>query len=244
MAASRAAAPYESPALQAVIGPALRPGGLALTGRALNFCDLPPGAPVVDIGCGTGLTVDFLRQHHRLAAFGLDRSAIMLGRARQQSPGTPLVQAAATCLPFGDARLAAVICECVLSLVADTERLWRELTRVLAPGGYLVVTDVYVREPHNGRLLTSIAWDGCLKGARSRDWLLHRLRQSRLGLLVWEDHSRDLKRLAAQLAWAGLPLCGTGPFADDRAAGLDARRVIRHARPGYFLMVARKRGRR
>jgi len=63
---------YESPALQAVTGPALRPGGLELTRRSLALCDLPAGARVVDIGCGTGVTVHYLRRHCRLRAFGLD----------------------------------------------------------------------------------------------------------------------------------------------------------------------------
>ncbi|RPJ75981.1 MAG: methyltransferase domain-containing protein [Desulfobacteraceae bacterium] len=233
---------YESPALQAVTGPALRPGGLELTRRALGFCDLPAGARVVDIGCGTGVTVHFLRRHCRLEAFGLDRSSGMLGQVRQRDPGLPLVQGIATRLPFGDRRLAAVTCECVLSLVEDPDAALREFHRVLAPGGVLVVADVYARAPDHAGGLTSLPVTCCLKGAKSRDELAGRVQRSGFTLLVWEDHSQALKRLAAQLVFA----CGSLQAfwgAAGAAASVNAvPSAAPRARPGYFLAVARKEG--
>jgi arsenite methyltransferase len=233
---------YESPALQAVTGAALRPGGIELTRRALAFCDLPAGARVVDIGCGTGVTVHYLRRHCRLKAFGLDRSTGMLGQARQRNSGLPLTQGEATCLPFRDCGLSAVMCECVLSLLKDTDAALREFYRVLAPGGLLVLADVYARSPDHTGGLTSFPVTCCLKGAKSRDDLVGRMQKSRFTLLVWEDHSEALKRLAAQLVFA----CGslqalwgaTGAAASVNAVPSAASR----ARPGYFLAVARKEG--
>jgi len=231
---------YESPVLQAVTGSVLRPGGLDLTRRALAFCDLPAGARVADVGCGTGVTVHYLRRHRRLKAFGLDRSTGMLGRAGQRNPKLPLVQAEAARLPLKNGRLSAVTCECVLSLVEDAGAAWREFHRVLTPGGLLLLADVYVRSPEHTGELASIPATCCLKGATSRDDLVGRMQQSGFTLLVWEDHSEALKRLAAQLVFA----CGslqalwgvTG--ADTTVNPLPP--AVNRARPGYFLAVARK----
>ncbi len=229
---------YESPALQAVTGPALRPGGLELTRRALTFCDLPAGARVIDIGCGTGVTAHHLRRHCRLEAFGLDRSSGMLGQARQRDPGLPLVQGIATRLPFGDRRVAAVMCECVLSLVEDPAAALREFNRVLAPGGLLVVADVYARAPDPAEGLTSLPVTCCLKGAKSRDALVDRVQRSGFTLLVWEDHSLALKRLAAQLVFA----CGSLQAFWGAGSVSAVPSAAPRARPGYFLAVARKEG--
>jgi len=233
---------YESPRLQAVLGPALRPGGLELTRRALSFCDLPADSAVADIGCGTGMTAQFLRRNRRLKACGIDLSPVLLAKARRHAAGLPLIRGTANCLPFRRNCLSAVICECVLSLVADTGQAWRELHRVLVCGGYLVVADVYARAPEHARRLQSVFAAGCLRGARSREALVSRLDETGFSLLVWEDHSQDLKRLAAQLAFAGRPWQTFWQGAGEGVTRDDARAVIRSARPGYFLMVARKRG--
>jgi SAM-dependent methyltransferase len=234
---------YESPTLQAVMGPALRPGGLELSRRALSFCDLPDDSPVVDIGCGTGVTVGFLIRDCRLKACGLERSPAMLGQARNREPDLPLIQGTANRLPFRDNCLSAVLCECVLSLVEDTAGAWYELHRVLRAGGYLVVADVYARAPEHAHLLKSVPVNCCLKGARSREDLADRLHQNGFSLLVWEDHSQDLKRLAAQLAFAGWSLQTFWQNSGACVAVQNPQTIIRRARPGYFLMVALKRGR-
>jgi ubiquinone/menaquinone biosynthesis C-methylase UbiE len=233
---------YESPALQAVTGPALRPGGLELTQRALSFCGLPPGARVADIGCGTGVTVHYLRRHCRLKAIGLDRSSGMLSQARRRNPGLPLVQGIATRLPFGDGRLSAVMCECVLSLIEDTDAAWSEVYRVLAPSGFLVVADIYARVPDKTGILKTIPGTCCLKGAQTRDELVSRLHHSGFTLLVWDDHSEALKRLAAQLVFACGSLQALWGTTDACASVNEYPSAIRRTRPGYFLAVARKEG--
>jgi ubiquinone/menaquinone biosynthesis C-methylase UbiE len=242
MAGIHSAELYETPELQAVTGPALRPGGVELTRRAVSLCTLPAGSPVVDIGCGTGVTLRFLRQQCRFKAVGLDASPAMLTQTRQRFSDMPLMQGTASCLPFPTARLSAVVCECVLSLVADIDGTWQEFHRVLVPGGYLVVADIYLRASEQARRLDSAGVTGCLRGARTRRELINRLNQSGFTLISWEDHSEHLKRLVAQLVFAGVSFSVPGGNG-SRSSVTKNRNALRRARPGYFLMVARKRGR-
>jgi len=231
---------YESAALQTVTGPTLRPGGLELTQRALSYCALPAGARVADLGCGIGATVGHLRRHHRLRAVGLDRSAGMLGRARQKDPGLPLVRGDAARLPFEDGRLSAVLCECFLTLVADIDAAWHEIHRVLAPGGFLILTDIYARGPRPDSGLSMLPGNACLKGASSREEIAGRMQRSGFALLVWEDHSEALKRLAAELVLACGSLQALWGAAGGPGGATACASAVRQARPGYFLSVARK----
>jgi arsenite methyltransferase len=231
---------YESAALQAVTGPTLRPGGLEITKRALSLCALPAGVRVADIGCGMGATVDHLRRHHRLRAVGLDRSAGMLGRARQRNPGLPLVRGDAARLPFEDGRLSALLCECSLTLVDDVDAAWREIRRVLAPGGFLILADIYARAPHPAAGLTSLPGASCLRGARPRDEIVGRMQRCGFALLVWEDHSEALKRLAAELVLACGSLQGLWGAVGGPGDATACATAVRQARIGYFLSVARR----
>lgn len=150
---------WEHPALRAVAGAALRPGGVALTWRALELArqlaQLPHDARVADLGCGPGETVALLREGG-MAAVGLDLSASLLDEARARNGQMPLIQADAgpgtqaaaqhaPSLPLRTASLDGVFCECVLSVLPQRQCVLAELARVLRPGGVLVWTDLYVR---------------------------------------------------------------------------------------------------
>ncbi|BFR48273.1 DVU_1556 family methyltransferase [Nitratidesulfovibrio sp. HK-II] len=151
--------PWEHPMLRAVAGPTLRPGGVALTWRALELARqltmLPHDARVMDLGCGPGETVALLREGG-MAAVGLDLSASLLDEALARNGRMPLIRAdagggdgagadAAPGLPLRTATLDGVFCECVLSVLPQRQGVLAELARVLRPGGVLVWTDLYVR---------------------------------------------------------------------------------------------------
>jgi trans-aconitate methyltransferase len=97
------------------------------------------GERILDIGCGTGrLTSDVARHVTDLFLVGLDRSTAMLREATRHGGGAAgFVQGDAAALPFTEA-FDAVFSTATFHWVPDHDRLFREIHRVLRPGGRLV----------------------------------------------------------------------------------------------------------
>jgi SAM-dependent methyltransferase len=111
--------------------------------RALGQCRLDGGAHVLDVGCGTGRWLKRL-QDASMAPTGTDRTATMLGIARERLPGAALVTAEAEGLPFADASFDCVAAVTVLQHVGWDEQTQalREMARVVRPGGAVVLLDL------------------------------------------------------------------------------------------------------
>lgn len=214
---------YKSATLHAVIGPTIRPGGLMLTGRAVRFCNFAPGSEVIDVGCGAGATVEYLRARHRMRAVGVDPSRRLLEEGWERNLELPLGLGRAEAIPAAAATKDGVFCECVLSLVADPAQALAEFHRVLRPGGRLIMSDLYEK---------GIAVDGGGRGLHSRDRLENMLTASGFTLVLWEDHSRLLREMAAQLI---LDHGSLDRFWSRAGVGCSGER------PGYYLLVAVKR---
>jgi arsenite methyltransferase len=227
--------PYESQAVRAVTGPTIRPGEMVLTRRAADFCRLDTGDRVLDVGCGTGATVDFLAARYGATVIGLDVSSVLLADARHQHPALNLIRGDAMTLPLKTEPFSAVFCECVCSLLPDSASALKEFYRVLKPGGHLIVADLYWRTKDETALRSPAGAGGCLKGAVDRQTMVQRIETAGFEIGLWEDHADALKNLAAQLVWAGVSL--------NAWWGVDCTAGEGHGgrRPGYCLTIARKR---
>lgn len=204
-------------------GAALRPGGTLLTEIALEHCRLPGHALVADVGCGRGASLELLAARG-FRAVGVDPSAELLAQAARLAPGALLARGTAESLPLASGRFAAAFCECVLSITLDPVAALGQLRRVLARGGFLVLSDLYLRLP---AALDAPA-PGCAAGAVPRQTLEARLTGAGFAILDFVDHTRLLAELASKLLFAGfsresLGLCGPGP-----------------GRPGYCLCIAQR----
>lgn len=222
---------HESPSLRAVTGLPLRPGGFHLTERGVSRCDFIPGARIADVGCGAGVSVCHLRERFQFRAMGFDITAKLMGNDKS-STTFPFGIARAEELPLQDGCCDGVLCECVLSLTWQPELVLKEFSRVLRPGGFLIQSDVYalVRDEQCSGILTS--GNKTSSSLLTRDDIESFLVDAGFDLVSWEDHTNRLKELAAQLI---LSCCSDTDFLDSVRA-LFARR----ARPGYYLLVAKK----
>ena len=233
---------YERIAACGVTDGFIRPGGVALTERALSLCAFPPGSRLLDVGCGTGATVEHLIEQHGLFAAGADPSLPMLAQGRARNPLLPLVRAAGESLPFFEGQWDGVLAECSLSLTKDPDAALRECRRVLKREGKLILSDVYVRNVQAIPELRALSLDSCLTGALSHDEIMGKLTNCGFAVIAWEDHSPALKYFAAQLIlsqgsaqsfWCSL----TGAEPLD---GLKIEHAVSRAGFGYFLAVAEK----
>ena len=223
--------PYESETVRAVTGSTIRPGGLTLTKRAAEICGLGPDSRVLDVGCGIGATADCLHTEYGASVIGMDFSPVLLADSRRQHPDLMTIQADAMDLPFQGRAFNAVFAECVCSLLPDATLALNGFKHVLRPGGHLILTDLYWR---TGNPMPDTNLGGCLAGAVDRHTLTRRIETAGFEIDLWEDHSELLKKLAAQLVWAGVSL--TDWWGIDCKSGA----CNRGQRPGYCLIVAHK----
>ncbi len=242
MKTSEAANLYESAAVRSVSGNTIRPGGLALTRRAMALCGFKTGARVLDAGCGTGATVAYLKNHRGLNAFGLDLSRKLLREGRSRSTRLALVRARAEQVPFSGGIFSGVLCECLLSLLAYPAEALKEFHRVLTAGGLLILSDLYTRSGEADRRGEKLPVRCCLNGALDRSAVEELLIQCGFRVLVWEDHTAWLKHFAAELVLAYGSIASFWHAAGMQRQDCTFNGYDNRARPGYYLLVARKEG--
>jgi|GEM_PF-156555 len=125
--------------------------------------DLPAGARVLDVGCGTGLLTEQLASHQQQAeVIGIDASGPMIARASRcrQTGNCRFQQALGEDLPFADASFDLVTSALFFHHV-DRElklRSLQEIARVLKPGGILLVADMDRPYTRLGWLMSWVAW--------------------------------------------------------------------------------------
>jgi arsenite methyltransferase len=230
---------YENGSLSKATSETLRPGGLDLTERMLTLCDLPVNAHILDVGCGTGSTVEHLLEagYH---AVGIDRSELLLQTGISLHPNLPLACGWGKSLPVASGVMDAILAECSLSAMSDLEGVLAEFQRVLQSDGQLALSDVYARNPDGLPALRALPLSCGLRDAMTQDELVQRLQVDGFEIIFWEDHSEMLKYLAAQMIMAHGSMSEFWSRSEPAAEPIDIQIAISKAKLGYYILVARK----
>ena len=139
--------------------------------------ELAAGEVVLDLGSGGG--IDVLLSAKRVGpngkAYGVDMTEEMLAvaRANQARAGADNVEFLTghiDAIPLPDASVDVVISNCVINLSPDKSAVFREIERVLRPGGRVGIADVVADAEVPATLQEDLtAWADCLGGAITRD---------------------------------------------------------------------------
>jgi arsenite methyltransferase len=146
-------------------------------GNPTAFASLKPGETVVDLGCGGGLDVFLAAAKVGLSgkAIGIDMTPEMLTLARRNAEKAGLAnvefhQSTIDKLPLPDASVDCVISNCVINLATDKPAVFREIARVLKPGGRLAVSDLALKRPLPAEVASDLmAYVACIAGAISME---------------------------------------------------------------------------
>jgi arsenite methyltransferase len=141
-------------------------------GSALDLAAPAPCETLVDLGCGRGQ--DVVRAAGRVGprgfAIGIDHSAEMLEKARAAIPpflaNVRLVRSDLAALDLADATADVVVSNCTVNHAPDKAAVYREIHRILKPGGRFVVSDVVAEaELPEAVRADPAAWAACYGGA-------------------------------------------------------------------------------
>jgi arsenite methyltransferase len=152
-------------------------------GDPVTLAGLQPGDVVVDLGSGGGL--DCLMAAKKVGptgrVIGVDMTPDMLAKARRNAARLGVTnvdfrQGYIEALPVADDEATVVISNCVINLSPDKPQVFREIFRVLKPGGRLAVSDIVTDGPLPEYVQgDQEAWSACVAGALDAQIFRHEL---------------------------------------------------------------------
>jgi arsenite methyltransferase len=164
---------------------------------------MQPGETVLDLGSGAGFDCFLAARQVGPAGrvIGVDMTDAMLEKARANAGKSGLGnvefrKGEIEALPVDDNSIDVTISNCVLNLVPDKDRAFREIHRVLKPGGRLAVSDMaWEIEPAASVRSNLEALVGCIGGALVVDDYVSRLKRAGFGRVEVIKHPEAARKM-------------------------------------------------
>ncbi|MFN8622520.1 MAG: arsenite methyltransferase [Chloroflexota bacterium] len=208
-------------------------------GNPIAVAELREGERVLDLGSGGG--IDVLLSARRVGptgrAFGLDMTDEMLALAQRNAAeagatNVEFLKGHIEAIPLPAASVDVVISNCVINLAADKPAVFREIARVLRPGGRMGVTDVVADDTLSmADRLARGSYTGCIAGALSISEFREGLAAVGLTDIAVEPTHEVADRMSSAIVRARKPLAGEAagviaPTAVGGVRGLPAIQLL------------------
>lgn len=234
----------------------LRPGKFDITEKAIEACNFPKEAKLLDIGCGDGTIAQWLQEKYGYRVEGIDTNLARIEEGKAKNPELNLHFGDGEFLEdFSSYSFDGVLMECTLSLINLSDEALHEAYCVLKKGGKLIISDLYMRNPDPKKVeairieaerLSKIPHqsnecsDECaeehtkrfldfrFEGRMIKEPMIKFMEEIGYKILLWEDRTADLETYVAEtiMEKGSLEDCIT-----------DAKK---EKDTGYFLLVAEK----
>ncbi|KAJ0421558.1 S-adenosyl-L-methionine-dependent methyltransferase [Aspergillus carlsbadensis] len=144
-------------------------------GNPVAFAHVKEGETVLDLGSGSG--IDVLLAARKVGptgqAIGVDMTKSMIDLAEKNIKeagvsNARIIEANITSIPLPDSSVDCIISNCVINLVPSTDKagVFKEIARLLKPGGRVAISDILARKPLPDAITQNMAlYVGCVAGA-------------------------------------------------------------------------------
>ncbi|OGP58022.1 MAG: hypothetical protein A2V67_11145 [Deltaproteobacteria bacterium RBG_13_61_14] len=197
-------------------------------GNPLALAELKPGEVVLDLGSGAGLDVLLASQQVGPSGkvYGLDMTPEMIAQARANLAqagiqNVEILEGDIEAIPLPEASLDFVTSNCVINLAPDKEKVFREIFRVLRPGGRFSVSDI-VTKNLSPAVREKLPASGCVALALEEEDYLEAIREAGFRELKVTNRAPFNLSVGGQLLSAD---CGCGCGGHD-SAGSSAGQII------------------
>lgn len=230
----------------------LRPGKFDITDKAMDIWKLNKGARVLDVGCGDGTSLEYVRDKYGFDITGIDMSLKSINEGKARNKDLDLRLADGEFLDeFSSYTFDGIMMECSLSLINLPDEALHEAYCVMKKGGRLFISDLYIKDP-DPKLVKAVAIEAArqakiphkegdceedkqrfvnfrFEGAFLKEQLI-RYMEDEVGfkVTVFEDRSKDLDE------YVGEKILQDGSL-DSCVTACKGKKGI-----GYFMLVAEK----
>jgi arsenite methyltransferase len=229
---------YEYPELSILFDNAIRPGGYAITDRAMELCKFQPGARLLDVGCGCGGTVEYLNTRYNMKVTGIDPSKTLIERGKARNSKLDIRSGEGEFLEFPSLTFDGILMECTLSLMENHIEAIHEAYCVLRKGGKLIISDFYLKD--NEKRVKSRNPSSCIDGAFNAEELRSLITEMGFSILTWEEKNTELKSFTSSLIMNfGSMENFFRKALDDETQPIYNNNLLKK-KLGYFLLIAEK----